>query len=397
MKYLLRNRRTLALIAVLVPLLALFAYTALRSGPLAPIPVTTTVVTAQAITPALFGIGTVESRYTFRVGPTLAGRIKSVAVQVGDRVRAGQQLGEMEPVDLDERRAALDAGLKRAQAEARAAQALLAEALARERFAEAQARRYDQLFAEKVVSAEVVETRQKELDTAVAGRRGAQDRLAAAGQETTRWMAERDGLSQQRDHLRLVAPADGLITVRHADPGSTVVAGQAVVEMIDPAGVWINVRFDQLTAVGLTAGLAARIVLRSQAGAAMTGRVLRIEPMADAVTEELLAKVVFDPLPASPPPIGELAEVTVALPSLPAAPVVPNAAVKRMEGHLGVWLVSDGDLRFAPVRVGSQDLDGRVQILEGLRDGERVVVYSQKALGARSRIKVVERLPGVAP
>ena len=256
MKYLLRNRRTLALIAVLVPLLALFAYTALRSGPLAPIPVTTTVVTAQAITPALFGIGTVESRYTFRIGPTLAGRIKSVAVQVGDRVRAGQQLGEMEPVDLDERRAALDAGLKRAQAEARAAQALLAEAQARERFAEAQAGRYDQLFAEKVVSAEVVEARRQELETAAAGRRGAQDRLVAAGQETARWMAERDGLIQQRDNLRLVAPVDGLVTVRDADPGTTVVAGQAVVEMIDPAGVVDQCAFRPIGRRRPAAGLA---------------------------------------------------------------------------------------------------------------------------------------------
>jgi len=52
------NGRTLALIAVLVPLLILFIYVALRSGPLAPIPVTVTTVENRAIAPALFGIGT---------------------------------------------------------------------------------------------------------------------------------------------------------------------------------------------------------------------------------------------------------------------------------------------------------------------------------------------------
>ena len=97
------NRRTLALLAVLIPLVALFIYVALRSGPLAPIPVTVTRVESRSITPALFGIGTVEARYTYKIGPTVAGRVKRVDVQVGDRVRAGQLLGEMDPVDFDDR------------------------------------------------------------------------------------------------------------------------------------------------------------------------------------------------------------------------------------------------------------------------------------------------------
>ena len=60
MKKIFKNR-TLVLIAVLVPILALFAYTALRSGPLAPIPVTVAAVENIAIAPAVFGIGTVQT------------------------------------------------------------------------------------------------------------------------------------------------------------------------------------------------------------------------------------------------------------------------------------------------------------------------------------------------
>lgn len=396
MKGLLRSRRTLALVAVIAPLLALFAYTILRSGPLAPIPVTTTVVAEEAITPTLFGIGTVEARYTFRIGPTAAGRIKSVAVDVGDWVRAGQPVGEMDPVDLDARIDAQAEALKRTEAETRAAAAMLTEATARQRFAESQARRYTKLFAENVGSAEVVETWRKDAQAAAAGQLNAQARLEASRHEMARLEADREGLLQQRDNLRLVAPVDGFVTIRHADPGTTVVAGQAVVEMIDPASLWVNVRFDQVGATGLAAGLPAAIALRSRDGAPLAGRVLRVEPMADAVTEELLAKVAFDPLPASPPPIGELAEVTITRPTEPAAPVVPNAAIRRIDGRLGVWEVIDGDLRFTPVRIGATDLDGRTQIREGLKGGERVVVHSPKALTARSRIRVVEQLPGVA-
>ena len=88
--------RTLALIAVLVPLAALFVWVALRSGPLAPVPVTVVEVANRSIAPALFGIGTVEARYTHRIGPTAAGRVLRVDVQVGDRVAAGQSIGEMD-------------------------------------------------------------------------------------------------------------------------------------------------------------------------------------------------------------------------------------------------------------------------------------------------------------
>lgn len=128
----------------------------------------------------------------------------------------------------------------------------------------------------------------------------------------------------------MIAPVRGLVAARNADPGTTVVAGQSVVEVIDPASLWINVRFDQLRVSGLRAGLPVQIVLRSQEGIRFAGRVLRLEPMADAVTEETLAKVIFDALPKRLPPVGELAEVTVAMSALPETPVLPNASVQRV-------------------------------------------------------------------
>jgi HlyD family secretion protein len=395
-QFLSTHGRTLALAGVLLPLLALFVYVGLRAGPLAPVPVTVATVESQSISPALFGIGTMEARYTYKIGPTVAGRIKSVAVQVGDRVKAGQVLGEMDPIDLDDRIGALDAALMRAQANVLAAEAQIQDVSARKRFAETQAQRYEKLLEARSVSEEAVEAKRQERQIAEAGLRAARANLDAAKQEMLRSRAERDGLIRQRANLHLIAPVAGLVSVRAADPGTTLVAGQAVVEVIDPASVWINVRFDQLSAAGLREGLSAGIVPRSLAGQTLAGRVARVEPMADAVTEESLAKVVFDTLPEPLPPIGELAEVTVALAALPARPVVGNASVRQLNGQTGVFVVEDDRLRFAPVKLGAADLDGRVQILDGLKAGERVVVYSQKALTADSRFKVVDSLPGVA-
>jgi RND family efflux transporter MFP subunit len=391
------NRRTFALLAVIVPLLALMVYVALRSGPLAPIPVTVTTVESRSITPALFGIGTVEARYTYRIGPTVAGRIKRVDVQVGDRVQAGQLLGEMDPVDLDDRVAAQEAAFRRAESGVLAAEAQVREASARKSYAENQASRYEQLLQARSASEETVEGKRQERQVTEAGLAAARANLDAARQELARIRSDREGLIQQRANLRLIAPVRGLVAARNADPGTTVVAGQSVVEVIDPASLWINVRFDQLRASGLRAGLPVQIVLRSQAGSGFAGHVLRLEPMADAITEETLAKVTFNALPKRLPPVGELAEVTVAMSALPATPVAPNASVQRVDGRLGVWLIEEDKLRFAPIKVGATDLDGRVQILDGIKADERVVVYSQRALGPRSRVKVVERLEGVSP
>lgn len=380
MKFPAMQRRTIALLAVLVPLLVLFTWVALRSGPLAAVPVTVATVENRAITPALFGIGTVESRYTYRIGPTIAGRLKQLDVQVGDHVKAGQLLGEMDPVDIDDRFRAQSAALKRAEAQ-------LHEAQARQAYAQTQARRYEQLLAARSTSEEILAAKQHELRIAEAA-------LDGVREELSRVRSEREALAAQRRNLRLVAPFDGLVAARRADPGTTVVAGQAVVELIDPKSLWVNVRFDQSQAHGLAPNLPARIVLRSR-GTTLTGRVLRIEPLADPVTEEVLAKVVFDQIPDPLPPLGELAEVTGVLQPLPAAPVVPNAALQRVNGTLGVWKLNNGELSFAAIAPGRNDLDGQMQVREGVKAGERVVVHTAKALSLHSRIQVVERLPGV--
>ena len=145
---------------------------------------------------------------------------------------------------------------------------------------------------------------------------------------------------------------------------------------------------------GLAAGQLAQVVLRSGGGAVQPGRVLRVEPLADAVTEETLAKVVFEQLPTPLPALGELAEVTVGLPAVAAAPTIPNAAPRRGGGRVGGWHMEGDGLRFVPIRRGAADLEGNVQADEGLKEGARIVVYSEKVLNERSTIKVVERIAG---
>lgn len=369
--------RTWLLVLVLASIASLFIFTVRSAGPMAPVQVVLGQVTNQSIQPALFGIGTVQARYTYKIGPTLAGRIQSLSVDVGEYVVKGQQLGEMDPVDLDARLQAQLAAISSAKAN-------ISHAKATQSFALSQLKRYQKLQAMQSVSEEVLAEKQQAVDLANAALQGAQ-------QDIVRLEADYQAILAQRSHLKLIAPSDGLIVNRLADLGTTVVAGQMIIELINPNHLWVDTRFDQTNAEALESNLAAQIKLRSRRQP-LNGHILRVEPIADTVTEEMQAKVVFEKLPSSLPPLGELAEVTVNLPTLAPTPSIKNAALVRHKNQIGVWKYHQNTLSFTPVRLGQHDLEGNVQILSGLSVGDTIVLYSQKTLNEYSRVYVKESL-----
>ncbi|MDI3509414.1 MAG: hypothetical protein PWQ61_179 [Betaproteobacteria bacterium] len=389
------SKRRLLLGVLALLLLGTLAFVALRTGPLAPVKVQVTEVARGRVSPEIFGIGQVQARRSWLVGPTVAGRVRSVAVDVGQVVQPGQVLAEMDPVDLDQRVIALDASLARAQSARAATQAQVADAQARRALAQANLKRNQDLARQKFISTGALEARQQEVASAEAGLQAAQANAAAAGQEISRLQAERAALLAQRNNLRLIAPAAAVVASRDAEAGSTVVAGQSVLRLIDPSTLWVRLRVDQGRSAGLSPGLAARITLRSQPGQALAGRVERVEPLADAVTEERLAMVAFDAPPAGVS-VGEMAEVTLALPASAEGLLLPNAALLQHEGRTGVWRVQDGGLAFVPVKTGAHGLAGMVLVKPAdgaaLAEGDRVVLYSQTALRPDTRISVVDPL-----
>lgn len=389
-----RPMRRLLLGALALALLAALAYVALRTGPLAPIKVQVTSVERGRLQAEIFGIGQVDAQRSWMIGPTVAGRVSRVVVDVGDGVQAGQLLAAMDPVDLEQRLTALSASLARAQNTRQAAQAQLTDAQARQAVAAANLKRNQDLARQGFISAGALESRTLELASAQASAQAAQANLDGSAQDIARQRAEHAALVQQRGKLDLIAPAAALVTSRDAEAGSTVVAGQPVLRLIDPASLWVRLRVDQGRSAGLAPGLPARIVLRSRPGEAFAGRVVRVDPMADSVTEERLAQVAFDALPGGVS-VGEMAEVTLSLPATEERLQLPNAAIQQRAGQTGVWRLADGGLRFVPVTLGVRSLDGRVQVLDGLAEGDTVVLYSQTALKPDARITVVQQLlPG---
>lgn len=372
-----------------------------RTGPLAPIKVTVGQVDEGSVSPQRFGIGTVEAQREWSLGPTATARLLSLAVDVGDTVQAGQVLAEMDVVDFNERLRALDAGVARAASQQQAAAAQASDAAARLVLARANHQRNVDLARQQFISPGALESREQELRSAQATVAAAESNARASQQDAQRLVAERAGLKEQRERLRLRAPAHAVVVHRDGEAGTTVVAGQAVFRLVDPATLWLRVRIDQGQSAGLAVGMPAQVVLRSQPQQTHAGRIARLEWLADSVTEERLVLVALDAVPAGVS-IGEMAEVTLLLPATARGLRVPSASVQPWQGRSGVWRIQDGQASFVPVHVLARGANGQV-LLQAATDaqplhlGDEVVVHSQRALTPEARLRVVpELVPGGA-
>ena len=359
-------------------------------GPLGPPKVTVTAVQQQSFKAGVFGIGTVDARLTYAIGPTQAGRVFKVFADQGDKVAAGKVLGEMDPVDLEQKVTGAAASVAKARSSLLAAEALVRDTASRRTLARTSAERYNALFKADALSREIVDVKNNEANAAQSAHESAQAAAEAARGEVARANADYAALISQRNNLQLVSPVDGLVVARDAEPGATVVAGQSVFRLIDPATLWIRTRIDQGRFQGIAVGQPAMIVLRSQPAKQLAGKVVRLEVQADSVTEERFVNVAFNEAPGVLP-LGELAEVTIDFPPVANALVVPAAAVKKQGKQNGVWLLEGSTLRFQPVEIGAQSLDGKIQILKGISLQDNVVVYSQQLLSDGMKVRAVKQ------
>lgn len=383
-KFSISRKPAMALAALVV--VAGFAIVVLRGGGPGAIQVSAAQVVRGELHPTLFGIGVVEARRNILVGPTVAGRVAKVYVEQGAEVEAGALLAEMDPIDLNERLTASRQAMRRAQSSVAASQAQAQEAASRQATADANARRYAALRERGFVSSEAERSKGHEARAAEAAVHASQATIGVSRADAARLDAEAAALEKQLANTRLLAPVAGLILSRDVEPGSTAVAGQAVLRLAEKDALWLRVRIDQRRSAGLAIGLPARIQLRSRPGENFTGKLARIEQLSDAVTEERLVMVAFD----QPPPgltLNEMAEVTLTLPTRSNALTLPPAALVRQAGQTGVFTVDDGRARFVAVNVGMRTENG-VEILDGLGEGAQVVTQKSRPLIDGDRLRV---------
>ncbi|MCI0459668.1 MAG: efflux RND transporter periplasmic adaptor subunit [Gemmataceae bacterium] len=304
-------------------------------------------VVRQNVVAEVQGTGTVTTKVLPRVGSKITGRIDKVLVDEGDFVKEGQLVAVLEDTDLRHQ-------VDRAKARLAAAQASAEQA-------RSSWERAKHLIRTRAISNEEYDVYEEK----------ARVTESAVGVEKAELRYQEFKLSE----TRVTTFVSGLVTKRWVDPGDAVVAGQPVVTVADTSLVWVAANVDQRFAGKVRKGQPATVILRGRLDKPFQGRVYRVNPQADPVTEEMLVEVAF-PLPAKEFQVGQWAEVYIEVGTVSNALVVPKAAVLPFGNDRFVFLAEpDGRVRRAKVEPGATSPRLPVIAVTGeLEAGEHVIL-----------------------
>ena len=291
----------------------------------------------------------VEAVRQSTVSAQIAGRIVELRFDVGDFVKKGEVIAR-----FDER--AATQALAASEAQVRQAEAAL-------RNARAEFERSKQLVAQKFLS-------QAALDRAEAEYKAAQARvtalLAGAGQAQT-----------ERSFATIVAPYSGLVSARHVELGEMATPGKPLMTGFDPGTLRVTATVPQAQVAAIQAGAKARVEVPSSAKWVEATQ-LTVIPSADPRTHTTQVR------------LGLPADVRGIYPGIyarahfvtgrAAALLVPRAAVLQRSELTAVYVIPEsGAPQLRQIRLGTAGDERAVEVLAGLRAGERVAIDPVKA------------------
>ena len=373
----------------------------------APIPVTLAPVRAARADRQITAPGVVEAYYMQDVAARTAGVLRDVFVYNGDLVSAGQVVAVLDEPDLAAQAAAARAGWRSDLASARAARIAArqsapngvaiarAELSAREeraRYWRGELARERFLLAHGAVSPQEFTDERAQATAAFSAAQAARKALADANAQVSITRAQAQAARERAaaaasnaaaqealaGYTRLVAPGDGVVVKRLADPGSTVQAGTPVLRIAVVKEVRIAANVAQEYLRGIAVG--ARFDATVDGGATIRARVTSVQPAADPATHTAIVEaVVANPGDRLRP--GTYASVTIEAhwTQVKGALQVPSGAVVGSAGDASVWTEVKGTAHRVPVTVLYDD--GRQASVKGaLKRGDLVVVQGAQNL-----------------
>ena len=344
------------------------------------------------------------------VGSTVTGRVAQVLVTEGAQVRQGDVLVQLE---ADELRAALtQAVASERQAQARlnglrstgrsGARAALAQSDATLLAASAELARVRQLVAQGFFSASRLDDAQRAVDVARAQQNGAtaQSRAVSdAGTEVMQAEAQRaasqaaTAAAQARlKQTAILAPADARVLTRQVEPGQIVQPGKALMALALAGPTQLVAQVDERFLDQLQAGQSAMVVADAFADQHFAARVLSIAPSVDVQRGAIEIKFALEqPAPAFLREDMTLS-VEVETGRRARALVLPLRALRtQTSGESATVLVADaGRAQARTVRLGLRSLSA-VEVLEGLAEGDEVLLGGTVKAGDRIRVQAVVR------
>ncbi len=302
-----------------------------------------------------------ESRLGFRVG----GKIVRRTANVGDVVKAGQVLAQLDPQDLKLGQEAARAGLVAAQAN----------------FDQTAAdfKRFKELRDQGFISSAELERRETALKSGQAQLDQAQAQASVQG--------------NQAAYASLVADANGVITAVDAEPGMVVAAGASVVRLAHegPRDVVFNVPEDKVNQIKALAGQPGKLKVRLWGANAelLPAHIREIAAAADPVTRTFAVKADLGSSPASAAVrLGQTATIVADMPKVSGITKLPLSALREEQGKTAVWVVDKATMTVSSKDVQIAGAEGNeAVVMAGLAPGQLIVTAGVHVLNSGQQVK----------
>ena len=333
--------------------------------------------------------GYVVARRMATVSAKVPGKVREVLIEEGQRVRGGEVIATLDPVDADQQRQLSASQLQAARSAVAGVQAQLKEA-------EANATRLGALATQKLVSRAQYEQAVAQRDALRAQVATAQRNVQVAG----------NGLriaAQGVDNTVVRAPFDGVVIAKAAQPGeivSPMAAGggftrTGIGTIVDMASLEVEVEVGESFIGRVKPGMATETILNAYQDWKIPGKVIAIIPAADRGKATVKVRVGLDEkddpriLPEMGVRVGFLAAAQPAQVRAQPGVLVPAAAIAS-RGEADVAFVVEGDaVRQRTLTLGRELGDDR-EVLSGLAGGDSVVLDPPDTLADGARVRVAD-------
>lgn len=303
------------------------------------------------------------------------GYIKQRLVDIGDRVHLGDTLAVIEAPELDEQVRQAEATVRQAQAGVDQAEANLRQGRADLELARVTADRYARLVSDGSVSAQDNDQFQAQYKLKLAALqsleqalKGQQSAIAAAQANVAR-------LENMKGYRNVVAPFDGVITLRNVDSGALVNSGSTLLFRIAQTNalrIYLNV--PQTNASSIRHGDTASLSVSNLPGRTFTGKVARTANALDPSSRTLLVEV-HVPNPDGVLLPGMYAQVTLNSSRANPPLLIPSDALIVSGAGTQVAVVDPNHRVHLQTIVAGRDYGDRLEVMKGLNDGEVIVAH----------------------
>jgi RND family efflux transporter MFP subunit len=346
-----------------------------RGGPggRAPMPVDMAPATRHEVVDYVTVVGNLIGQATVDVVPRVGGRIESIPVKLGDRVTKGQTVAKIEDDQIREQ-------INQRQASLKVNEANVAQRESDAKLTETIYARMKAQYDRDLLSKQLLEDAEAKYNTAVSN-------VGVAKAQLVQMQSSLDELKITLANTTVTSPVDGFVSRRLLDQGAFAGANTVILSVVDIGIVRMVANLVEKDVKRVQAGVHALVEVDAFPGEKFTGQVSRVAPVFDPATRTASMEIEV-PNPGFRLKPGMYARVQLTVDRRPNALTVPRGAIADIEGKRGVFMLENQVARFHEVKTGLQD-NQRVEILEGLTEGQRVVTVGTLALRDGDRITVV--------